>query len=298
MQTITDTIFGILLAILAAAMFTIGVILQKKAVQDLPEIKMTDIKTMTPMIKNKVWVIGVLIGTVGGGPYIASQYFIGIAYAQLLLATGLILLAYSAIRILHERLGKWEWSGISCILVGTVLLGLAQLSGVNVTSSSPTFFINTAIFYTIFGGLIAAGLVIYRITNWGSAKNLAINSGIWFGIGACSSQIGTLGLAEWNLLVAGIGYAILLAGNAIGTLVVNIAFQKGKAIMVIPLQASGNYLIPVFAGLVLFQQTFKYAFALWLSVIFIMCGVFLLSRIQAELEKPALESVKKEEAVQ
>jgi drug/metabolite transporter (DMT)-like permease len=242
-------------------------------------------------------VIGVLIGTAGGGPYIASQYFIGIGYTQLLLATGLILLAYTAIRILHEKLGKWEWSGISCILGGTVLLGLAQLSDVKVTISSPNFFTYTVIFYVAFGGLIAAGLVIYKITNWGAAKNLAINSGIWFGIGACSSQIGTLGLEEWNLVVAGFGYMVLLAGNAVGTLVVNIAFQKGKAIMIIPLQASGNYLIPVFAGLVLFQQTFKYGIAFWFSLVFIMCGVFLLSRIQAELEKPTLEIVKKEDVV-
>ncbi|MHA1650306.1 MAG: hypothetical protein ACTSYB_08935 [Candidatus Helarchaeota archaeon] len=285
MQTIMDTIFGILLAILAAAMFTVGVVAQKKAVQDLPEIKMSDIKTITPMIKNKVWLIGTIIATLGGLPYIASQAFIGIGYTQLLLSTGLIFLAYSAIKMLNERLGKLEWSGISCILAGTVLLGLAQLSDVNVTLSEPNFLTNALIFYVIFGSLIAAGLILYKFTEWGAAKNMAINSGIWFGIGACSAQIGTLGLEEWNLVIAAIGFLILIMGNAIGTLVVNIAFQKGKAIMVVPLQSAGNYLIPVTAGLLLFQQTFTYGLWFYPSVVLIMAGVFLLSRIQAEMEE-------------
>jgi len=295
MQTFQDTIFGILLAILAAAMFTLGAVFQKKGVQNLPDIKMSEIKTITPMLKNKTWLIGVIVGGAGGLPYIASQSFIGIGYTQLLLSIGLIFLAYSAIRMLHERLGVLEWSGISCILAGTVFLGLAQLSDVAVTLSSANFFFNALIFYAVFGGLIAGGLLIYKLTDWGVAKNLAINSGIWFGLGAVSSQIGTLGLEEWNILIIVFGYLVLIAGNTISTLIVNIAFQKGKAVLIIPLQSSGNYLIPVFAGILLFQQTFSYWFFFWPSVVCIMCGVVLLSRIQAEMEQPPLESVKKED---
>ncbi|HUX99011.1 MAG TPA: hypothetical protein VMV49_05620 [Candidatus Deferrimicrobium sp.] len=296
MTTPLETVFGILLAILGAVMFTVGAIFQKKGVQDLPEIKMSDIKTMTPMLKSKIWVIGIIVGTAGGAPYIASQYFIGIGYTQLLLASGLILLAYMASRMLHERLGIIEYSGIAVIVVGSICLGLAQLQpppeGLLLTAD---FIRNTIIFYSIFGSLIAAGLILYKLTNWGAAKNLAINSGIWFGIGACSAQIGTLGIAAWDLLVIAIGYLILLAGNAIGTIVVNIAFQKGKAIMVIPLQAAGNYLIPVLAGLTLFQQNFL-AWPWFIpALILIMGGVILLSRIQAEVE--AIEK-KPEEAIE
>lgn len=295
MQTFWETLGGILLAILAAAMFTLGAVLQKKGVQNLAGIKMTEIKTITPMLKNKTWLLGIIIGGAGGLPYIVSQSLIGIGYTQLLLAIGLIFLAYSAIKMLHERLGLFEWSGISCIVAGTIFLGLAQLSDVNVTLSSPNFFINALYFYLIFAVLIAVGLILYKLTEWGAAKNLAINSGIWFGLGAVSSQIGTLGLEEWNLLIVIFGYLILIAGNAISTLVVNVAFQKGKAVLIIPLQSSGNYLIPVFAGVLLFQQTFTYWYFFWPSVACIMAGVFLLARIQAELEKPALDNIKKAE---
>jgi drug/metabolite transporter (DMT)-like permease len=285
MSTPLETLLGILLALLAAAMFTFGALFQKKGVQDLPDIKMSDIKTMTPMLKSKIWVIGVIVGTAGGAPYILSQSYIGIGYTQLLLASGLILLAYMASRMLHEPLGKIEYSGIAVIVAGSICLGLVQLQDISESLFlDATFIKNAIIFYIIFGSLIAVGLILYKITNWGVAKNLAINSGIWFGIGACSSQIGTLGLETWNLLIVAFGFGILLAGNTIGTIVVNIAFQKGKAIMVIPLQAAGNYLIPVFAGLWLFQQTFKSGIWLWPAIILIMVGVLLLSRIQAEVE--------------
>lgn len=280
-----DTIIGILLAILAAAMFSVGAIMQKKGVQDIPDIKLSDLDTMKPMLQNRTWVIGTAIALGGGIPYIGSQIFIGIGYTQLVLATGLIFLVFFANRWLGEKLGIFEWAGIASIAGGTIFLGLAQLSDVNVTLSSPGLVFNSVIFYVIFGISIAVGLIIYKITDWAAGKNMAILSGIFFGIGAFSSQIGTLGLEEGNWLIAIIGYLALIIGNAVGTVVVNIAFQKGKAVMIIPLQSAGNYLIPVSAGLLIFQQVFTIGFLFWPAVVAIMVGVFLLSRIQAEMEE-------------
>lgn len=285
MTTPIDLVIGIFLAILTAAMFTIGAVAQKKAVQDLPDIKMSDISTMTPMLKNRTWAIGTAVALLGGIPYILSQSFIGIGYTQLLLSIGLIFLAYSATKMLHEHLGWLEWTGISLILVGTVFLGLAQLSDVTVSLSDPGLLTSSLIFYVIFGIVIAVGFILYKITEWGVAKNMAIISGIFFGVGAFSSQIGTLGLEESNLIIAGVGFFLLIGGNTIATVIVNIAFQKGKAVMVIPLQSSGNYLIPVFAGITIFGQQFNNLVFFILSVILIMVGVFFLSRIQAELEE-------------
>ncbi|MHA1323478.1 MAG: hypothetical protein ACTSRL_11835 [Candidatus Helarchaeota archaeon] len=287
---------GILLAILAAAMFSVGAIMQKIGVQDLPDIKMSDIKTMTPMLKNRIWVIGTIIALTGGVPYIASQSFIGIGYTQLLLAVGLIILVFLSHKYLSETIGALEWGGIVAIIGGTICLGLAQLSDVNVTLASPDFLINSIWFYCLFGIIIAGGLILYKFKEGGVVKIMAILSGIFFGVGAFSAQIGTLGLEEGNLLIAAIGFLLLIGGNTIGTVVVQIAFQSGKAVVAIPLQSAGNYLIPVFAGLLIFQQVFASPVNLFIyfipAVILIMAGVILLSRIQAELEKtpPPLSS--------
>jgi drug/metabolite transporter (DMT)-like permease len=158
-------------------MFAIGVIFQKKGVQNLPEIKMSSLKTITPMLKNKVWLVGIICATLGGAPYIASQHFIGIGYTQLLMATGLILFAFLANRMLHEPLRLMEYLGISCIIVGSLLLGLAQLSpppsGLLLT---PGFIFQVIIAYSIIIGLLILGLIIYKTTKLRSGKNLALKN--------------------------------------------------------------------------------------------------------------------------
>ena len=280
-----DTIIGVILAIVAGLMFTVGAVFQKQAVEDMPEIKLSDMSSMTAMLKNRTWVIGVLAGILGGIPYVISQSYIGLGYTQLLIATGLILLAYMASRTLKEPLGIMEYSGITLIILGTVFLGLAQLKDVAVTPSEPNFLINVFIFFTPFWVATVAGLIFYKFSDWGAAKIIGALSGIVFGVGAGFSQIGVLGIEEGNVLVLIIGYFILIAGTVIGTVLANIAFQKGKAIIVIPIQSAGNYLIPVFAGLMLFQQVFRFWYFFWPSVILIMVGVFLLARIQAEMEE-------------
>ncbi|NVM31949.1 MAG: hypothetical protein HWN65_24125 [Candidatus Helarchaeota archaeon] len=290
---------GYFLAILAGLMFTGGAALQKKGVQNLPDIKMGDINTIMPMLKNKTWVIGTAIAVSGGIPYVASQSIIGIGNTQLLISIGLILLVVMAYKIFNESLGIMEYSGITLLITGTIFLGLSNLKPVEVTLSDPNFFLNALIFYLIFSIAIAAGLIFYKFSDKGLAKNLGINSGIWFGLGACSAQIGTLGLVAGNLWILLIGYFILLLGNMVGTVVVNVAFQKGKIVVVIPLQSTGNYLIPAFAGLTIFGQVFHDQFFGWiffgLSLGFIMAGVVLLSRIQAEIEKPKTSSESEEE---
>jgi drug/metabolite transporter (DMT)-like permease len=285
---LVETILGIFCGLLAGLMFTVGAVLQKKGVQDLPAIQMSNVGSIMPMLKNRTWLLGIIIGTAGGLPYILSQNWVGIGYTQLLIADGLILLAYMASKTLNEPLGLWEYSGILLIVVGIVFLGLAQLSPVNVTISEPNFLLNVVIFYSPFWIAIAAGLIFYKISSVGAGKILAALSGIIFGCGAGFSQIGMLGLNAGNWLFLLIGYLILIVGTVLGTLVANVAFQKEKAIIVIPVQSAGNYIIPVVAGLLLFQQIFAFAFWFWPCIVLIMAGVFLLSRIQAKMEqKPA-----------
>jgi len=281
-----ETPVGILCGLLAGFMFTIGAVFQKQGADEMPDIKLGDYKTILALLKNRTWVLGVVVGILGGIPYVLSQLWIGIGYTQLLIAAGLILLAIMASRTLHEPLGMMEYLGIALIVVGTIFLGLANLSPINVTLAEPNFFLNVFYFYIPFFIIIIAGLIIYKVSEKGVAKILGALSGIIFGCGAGFSQMGIMGLSEGNVLALFIGYFILIIGTILGTVVANIAFQKGKAVVVIPIQSAGNYLIPVFAGLTIFKQVFAPGNEFWFipAVILIMIGVILLSRIQAELQ--------------
>ncbi|MHA1276213.1 MAG: hypothetical protein ACTSQI_00885 [Candidatus Helarchaeota archaeon] len=284
-----ETIIGVILGIIAGLMFSYGAVLQKKAVDKMPDIKLSDYKTITPLLKNRTWVIGVVVGTMGGIPYILSQLYIGLGYTQLLIATGLILLAYMASKMLHEPLGLVEYAGIGLILLGSIFLGLANLQPVDIAVSDPNFLRNALIFYIPFFSIILLGMLVYKLTDRGAAKNLGAISGIIFGCGAGFSQMGILAFAEGYILFLFIAYIILAIGTILGTVVANIAFQKGKAVVVIPIQSAGNYLIPVLAGLTIFNQTFLNPDYFWTffvpAIVLIMVGVFFLARIQAEMEQ-------------
>lgn len=290
----SEQVLGIICGLLAGIMFTVGAIYQKKGVEAMPDIKMSDYKTITPLLKNRTWLFGIAFGSLGGIPYVLSQLWVGIGNTQLLIAGGLILLAVMASRMLKEPLGLAEYLGIGLIVGGTVFLGLANLQPVVINLNEPGFFQNTVIFYTPFFIAIGVGLIFYKLSDRGAAKILGALSGIVFGCGAGFSQIGIMGLAEGNILALFLGYFILLVGTVLGTVVANVAFQKGKAVVVIPIQSAGNYLIPVLAGLTIFQQIFLNPNNLWTfflpAVLLIIIGVFLLSRIQAEMEKPTAES--------
>ncbi len=279
---------GIFCGLLAGFMFTYGAILQKKGVGDLPELKFSDIHSMLALLKHRTWLAGVVIGSLGGIPYVLSQSWIGIGYTQLLIAVGLILLAIMASRTLHEPLGKMEYTGIGLIILGTVSLGIAQLGPVTATLSDPNFVLIVITFYVPFFAISAAGLIFYKFSAWQAAKILGIVSGLIFGCGAGFSQMGMMAFAAGNWVFLFVGFLILAIGTVLGTVVANVAFQKGKAIVVIPLQSAGNYLIPVFAGLLVFHQVFQNPLGLFYfipALILIMVGVFLLSGIQAEMEK-------------
>jgi len=279
---------GIFCGLLAGFMFTYGAILQKKGVGDLPELKFSDIKSILALLKHKTWLTGVIIGSLGGIPYVLSQSWIGIGYTQLLIAMGLILLAIMASRTLHEPLGKMEYTGIALIILGTVSLGIAQLGPVTATLTDTNFLLIVVIFYVPFFVVSAAGLIFYKFSDWQAVKLLGIVSGIIFGCGAGFSQMGMMAFSTGNWVFLFVGFLILAIGTILGTVVANVALQKGKAIVVIPLQSAGNYLIPVFAGLMVFLQVFENPHGLFYfipALILIMVGVFLLSGIQAEMEK-------------
>jgi multidrug transporter EmrE-like cation transporter len=70
------------------------------------------------------------------------------------------------------------------------------------------------------------------------------------------------------------------------------AIQKGKAVVMYPILDSIALIIPLVAGLFVFQQTFENTFLFVIAIIFVMIGSLVLSRYQAEIETMDVEDVK------
>ncbi|MHA1404725.1 MAG: DMT family transporter, partial [Candidatus Helarchaeota archaeon] len=175
---------GIFLAIFAAVLFTIGAVFQKKGAGELPEIKMTETKSITNLLKSKIWVAGFVLGILGGLPYAIAQALAGVAIVQPLGGTGLILLAFLAWKWFDEKIGAIEITGISLLVIGPIFLALSLLQdspiGTIVPISDPIYLISLIVFYVIFGIIILACLIYYKFAKKGIAVLISVTSGIIF----------------------------------------------------------------------------------------------------------------------
>ncbi len=297
---------GIFLAILSAFIFSLGAIFQKKGVEEMPDIKFDNIMdSVKAMFKNKIWVIGLVCATGGGIPYFLAQFFVGVALSQPLMGTGLLFVALFAIKWLKESLKLTEIIGITILIIAPIFLTFGNVTNTAVQIADPIFHFSFIIFYIICFIAIGISFLFYWKSDKFVSENMAANSGIFFGAGAMAAQLAVLALRPFlsntafyislnpffieyrpnsDFFIAIFGLIILLIGNSVGTFVVQIAFQKGKAAIVVPIQSAGNLLIPIIGGVLIFKQTIGNLLFFITGIILMLFGTILLARLQAEAQ--------------
>ncbi|MHA1237535.1 MAG: DMT family transporter, partial [Candidatus Hodarchaeales archaeon] len=121
----TFYLLGVTLAILAGFVINYGMVLQKKVVNA----HKNDEEFLKNLAKNPTWLTGLVLQFVLGTIFmLTAQLFIGPALIPGLMASGLIILAVSSVKILGETLSRYEILGIAVMILATVLLGLSELS--------------------------------------------------------------------------------------------------------------------------------------------------------------------------
>jgi hypothetical protein len=105
---------GILFAILSGLVNYFGQVLQKKAINDI-KLKKGEAK-MIDMIKNPLWILGLILAIVIAGIIFASlaQFYIGPALLPGLSSAGMIVLAIGSVVLLKEKLKKRSISLSRC----------------------------------------------------------------------------------------------------------------------------------------------------------------------------------------
>lgn len=302
--SIINLLLGMVLAVIAGILFALGIILQKKAVIEMDDIKLTDTESIKTMVKNKTWLIGIGLALLGGVPYIAIQVLVGVALTQpLTLGLQLAFTVIFGIKLLGEKLETLEIIGFIVLLISPVFLALGSVTppDVNVTESS--FFVNFAIFLIPFIIICVAVFVLIKAFK----KNesiigllAAFISGILFAVGAVTNQVGVefirTSLDFTFIMIAIVFFVMMMLGNTLATGVQNIAFQKGKVGIAIGIQSCANLLLAVFGGMIIFNQQILYPVYFILGIALIFLGNILLIRFQARLEEIDLaqESIEKD----
>ena len=315
------TIFsGITLSIIAAFCFNYSIILNKKGLlQGLPDINFDQgvksvVKSFISFFKNRDWTIGFFLGVIGYLPYLISMNLVGIVVTQPVTSVGLVVLVYFAHKKLNEKIGYTEIASIALMIGGTILIAFAQVSDIFIE------ILNIALSLILFNLLlIGISICLYivalkykgkgiesvlimiiggMITAIGSilsgALILTLNSGVFFTIpllGIFEIFFGIFWFEVYHIW-AFISWWGLIIFNIIGFTFVQAGLQRGKAVLVFPISNTINLIIPLVAGLFIFQQTFQNYILFFLGVISIMIATIILSRFQAKIEK--IETLEKE----
>jgi drug/metabolite transporter (DMT)-like permease len=177
--------------------------------------------------------------------YVAALRLAPLALVQAVTASGVAVLAFATARGHPSRLARHEQFAVVLALAGLTLLALS-LDGRDASDHAPP--VAGIIVWLAACGGGAAFLIAIRL-NFARAASLGLAAGLLFADGDISAKlVGYGGL--WLLALAP-----LIVAYAIGTSVLQAAYQRGDALTAAGTATMVTNAIPIAAGFVLFHET-------------------------------------------
>jgi len=244
--------------------------------------------------------MGLLLQIVIGGLvfYFIAIIFIGPAIVPGLMSVGLIVLALGSVKMLKEKLGKEEITGILLMIGGVSLLGLSNLSidvsAFNILNSG--FIFRIVVFTIVVLSLAILVEILRRKHEKIKGLLMAIEAGLILSLNTVWASPGTTvvthvidGIIINEEVIFGIIIGIiLLCIVAIGITIGQISLKYGQANILAPLTSVPIQAIPVISFFTVFLSTPPNI----LSIIFMIIGFtliiissFLLTKRQTKLEQ-------------
>jgi len=278
------TLIAVACAVAASLAFNYAMYMQKKAVGTLPEVKMQlSWQVLKAFLTNRRWVASMIVVLGGSVLYAIALTMAPISIVQPIMASGVALLAYLAVKNLGEEPRRIDLVAIGLSILGVILIGVSLAEGLpkNVKHSPGSLWIFTAALIVV---AVIVPLAAARGSNARLAAAMGISVGMMYGLSAVFAKLmledwgsrwphqGMVALFSSIFLIA---WAVTLVPSFI---LLQSAFQKGMAIVVVPLMASLSQLVPIAVGMVALHETFPRSIAL--SVIRIIAfGLILVATV-------------------
>jgi drug/metabolite transporter (DMT)-like permease len=302
------TLFAIICAIAASLAFNYAMYMQKKAVGVLPEVKMQfSWSVIKAFVSNRAWLVSMVVVLFGSGLYAYALTVAPISIVQPIMASGVALLAYLAIKNLGEKPRRIDLVAIGLSILGVALIGVSLAEGLpkDVRHSPVSLWIFTAALVVV---AIIIPLAMMKGSDARKAAGLGIAVGIFYGTSAVFAK---LLLVDWSgqwstrgvLVVFSSVFLIAWAVTLVPAFIIlQAALQKGQAIVVVPLLAGLSQLVPIALGMVALHEKFPKSPALSVLRIFafaliLVATVILSRRAEAVTVEPAHGVEPFEEAV-
>lgn len=282
-------LIAVLLAVSAAIFFNLSMYMNKKAVLQLPRVglKKRGKGVLKAFASNRLMWLFALFGLLGGGFYFTAVSLAPISVVQPIVSSGIVILAYLAIKNLGEKPRKIDYVAISFNICGVILIGVSLAEGLpKETKHHPSmlWILVAAIVITA----ICLGLFSGRRTGDAQGALLGICVGLLYGTGTVFAR---LMLLDWKHQWDARGFLVIFSSVFFlgwlftflpALITVQAAFQRGMAVVVAPIFASLTQLVPILVGMTALREPLpENPFLLTariLAFLLIISGTIILSR--------------------
>ncbi|HEX4520340.1 MAG TPA: hypothetical protein VH063_12235 [Gaiellaceae bacterium] len=231
---------GLIAALLASALFNVGVALQAVEARKAPRSLGLRVSLLRRLLRRPLWLVGLALGLVGIAPQAVAYELAPFVVVQTCLVAGLFLLLALGVRLLGERVGALEVAGVAAIVVGVALVSWGAPAHSETHRGG-------AVVFAVAAGLAVASLAPFAVR--GTRADLAMVSIIASGCGFAAANIATkllsddIDLQHYANAVAWAAYG--LATGAAATLTGMSAFQRSPATTVVPVSTAVQTFLPV-----------------------------------------------------
>ncbi len=229
-----------------------AIFLQKRAVLSLPEVRARlSWGVIKAFITNRPWLLAQAANVSGFALYMAALSFAPVSIVEPIIASGVVIPAWLAMRNLGEKPRKLDLLGMGMSVLGVVFIALSLMEGLPedvLDHPLEIWLIAAAVF-----GLSLAVPLLMRGKPGREAAGLGVSVGLLFGIAAVFTR---LTLMFWNdeWLLFALFAAACVAGYLPGFIVLQAALQRGMTAVVAPIYNGIMELVPIALGMLVLNE--------------------------------------------
>jgi hypothetical protein len=235
---------GLVLALLSAFALNWGWLAQHSAAQALPPLSVRrPLRALRSLFTHRGWVVGFVTGLAGWAFYVAALTLAPLSLVQAVSAGGIGVLALLAHRR-GDRLPGSQWVAVAVATVGLALLG-ASLAGGDTHGRVAS--LGALALWLV----VSAGIATLAGTTgaWVAAgAGLGLAAGTLYAAGDVATKAATFG-GRWLALVP-----IVLAAHGLAFVVLQLGFQRGRAIATVGSSTLATNALPIVGGIALFHE--------------------------------------------
>ena len=246
----------VLTTLAATLLIQLGYFMWKVSAEGQPKIgEAPAMQVAKALLTDWRWTLGFASTSVGWVLFVQATALGDISLVQPLMSAGDLFLVILAVVFLKERMTGIEWAGVLLTVFGAVALALEAEATQAVAFSGVrlSLLVGVSVFLSV-------ALLLANRHSRQPEVLLALVVGLCFGMGSILTKALTVessgpeqSIFSWAVVFNPLLLAVVLA-NVLGLVMLQAAFQRGRAAVVVPLQLAMANGITVLAGVIVFAE--------------------------------------------